>query len=108
MTEKHKRPVILDVSDEDEIGQDEEEDPASAKNKRAKKPTLKKSLSGEMFVHVLNLNIDCQLESDKENVESEAKKLAALRKQVATLTRKLKESEESAPLKGNVTYCCHV
>jgi hypothetical protein len=56
----------------------------------------------------MNLIIDHQLESDKENVESEAKKLAALRKQVAKLKRKLKDSDESAPSKGNATYYCQI
>jgi hypothetical protein len=106
MAEKRKQ-VIPDDSDEDESGQEDEE-PPPANNKRAKKPTLKKSLTGELIVYVRYLNIDCQLDLDKENVNSEVKKLAALKKQVAKLSKKLKESDEIAPSKGNVTKDCQI
>jgi hypothetical protein len=107
MAEKRKCQVILNDSDEAESGQEEEEEEEElppAKSNRAKKATWKKSASGEIFIHVPNLNVDCQLVSDKENVASEAKKIAALKKQVANLTRKMKKPNESAPSKGNVTY----
>lgn len=105
MAEKRKRQVLIDSDDSENEPEEEDEEP-SVKNKRAKKPTLKKSISGEMFTHKLYLNIDCHVEPDKENVELEAKKLAALRKQVAKLSRKLKESDEPAHSKGKVTYYC--
>jgi hypothetical protein len=109
MAEKRKRSFVIDDSEDAESGQDEEEDePLPAKMKRAKKPTLKKSMTGEMFIHVPNLNVDCQFHLDKENIESEAKKLTALKKQVAKLRKKLKDSDEPILSKGNATHCCHI
>ena len=108
MAEKRKRPIILDDSDEDQEEEPEEEEPLVANSKRTKKPTLKKSMTGEMFYLVLKFYLDFQLELEKENIELEAKKLAALKKQVAKLTRKMKDSEESVFSKGNVTYRCPI